>query len=192
MQTILIIMLAVNPMADSSSMTGFRHCAVVAAILVLCVPDIVQPLDDAGDRIRAEAVTRLTTDFSTPERYERRPGGAATSFATPNRDAFSHPSANMSFERRLDFEVGDGVFVRIWVSSPSSTRSSDGLGPLFNARSCQSCHVKDGRGRPPAPGDLAVSMVLRLATGPDGRQPDPVYGSQLQNRSVQGCQPRAG
>ena len=167
-------------------MTGFRHCAVAAGILFLCVPDIVQPLDDSGDRARAEAVTRLTTDFSTPERYERRSGGAATSFATPNRDAFSHPSANMSFERRLDFEVGDGVFVKIWVSSPSSTRSSDGLGPLFNARSCQSCHVKDGRGRPPAPGDLATSMVLRLAAGPDGQQPDPVYGSQLQNRSVQG------
>ena len=167
-------------------MTVFRHCAVAAAIVVVCVPDIVQPDADNDDRARAEAVTRLTTDFSTPEPYERRSGGAATSFATPNRDAFSRPSANMSFERRLDFEVGDGVFVKIWVSSPSSTRSSDGLGPLFNARSCQSCHVKDGRGRPPAPADLAVSMVFRLATGPDGRRPDPVYGSQLQNRSVQG------
>ncbi len=167
-------------------MTWFRHCAVAAAILVLCVPDIVQPVDDSADRARAEAVTRPTTDFSAPEPYERRSGGAATSFATPNRDAFSHPSANMSFERRLDFEVGDGVFVKIWVSSPSSTRSSDGLGPLFNARSCQSCHVKDGRGRPPAPGEPALSMVFRLASGPDGWLPDPVYGSQLQNHSVQG------
>ena len=167
-------------------MIGFRHSAAAATLLIPLVgASGPAPASDA-ERARIEAVTRPATGFSAPERYERRPGGAATSFATPNRDAFSHPSANMSFERKLDFEVGDGVFVKIWVSSPSSTRSSDGLGPLFNARSCQSCHVKDGRGRPPAPGDPAVSMVLRLSAGPDGRQPDPAYGGQLQNRSVQG------
>ncbi|MCY3980852.1 MAG: c-type cytochrome [Alphaproteobacteria bacterium] len=167
-------------------MAGFRHGVVAAALAALCAPDIALASGDSVDRARIEAVTRPATDFTAPERYERRPGGAATSFATPNRDAFSHPSANMPFERKLDFEVGDGVFVKIWVSSPSSTRSSDGLGPLFNARSCQSCHVKDGRGRPPVPGDPAVSMVFRLSAGTDGRDPDPVYGGQLQNRSVQG------
>ena len=167
-------------------MIGFRFTVAVAVLLAPFAG--IAGMSSASDveRARVEAVTRPTTDFSAPERYERRPGGAATSFATPNRDAFSHPSANMSFERKLDFEVGDGVFVKIWVSSPSSTRSSDGLGPLFNARSCQSCHVKDGRGRPPVPGDPAVSTVLRLSAGPGGRQPDPTYGGQLQNRSVQG------
>ncbi len=167
-------------------MNRFSHTVATAAILLPFAG--IAGVSSGGDaeRARIEAVTRPATDFTAPERYERRPGGAATSFATPNRDAFSHPSANMSFERKLDFEVGDGVFVKIWVSSPSSTRSSDGLGPLFNARSCQSCHVKDGRGRPPVPGDRAVSMVLRLSTGPDGREPDPSYGGQLQNHSVQG------
>ena len=62
----------------------------------------------------------------------------------------------MTFERQLDFKVGDGIFRKQWVSAPSSTESSDGLGPLFNARSCQNCHLKDGRGRPPAPGETAV------------------------------------
>ena len=165
-------------------MNGFRHTAAALLVPFVGVAGLSGASD--ADRARIEAVTRPATDFSVPERYERRPGGAATSFATPNRDAFSHPSANMPFEHQLDFEVGDGVFVKIWVSSPSSTRSSDGLGPLFNARSCQSCHVKDGRGRPPVPGDAAVSMVLRLSAGPDGRAPEPVYGGQLQNRSVQG------
>lgn len=154
---------------------------------------------DAGEAARVAAVTRPTTDFSEPEPYERHPAGAATSFKPLNSNAFSHPSANMSFERELDFRVGDGIFRKLWVSSPSSTRSSDGIGPIYNARSCQACHIKDGRGRPPAPGEVAVSMFLRLSVPPQTQEqrqaraanriatvPEPVYGRQLQNFSVQG------
>lgn len=113
--------------------------------------------------------------------------------------AFSQPSANMTFERQLDFRVGDGIFRKLWVPSPSSTKSSDGLGPLLNARGCQSCHLRDGRGRPPAVSEAATSMVLRLSIPPQtdaDRQtlatylraatPEPTYGGQLQNFSVNG------
>src|SRR3546814_8564530 len=75
----------------------------------------------------------------------------------------------MSFKRELDFKIGNGLFRKLWVSSPSSTTSSDGLGPLFNARSCQRCHLKDGRGHPPAanwPEDDATSMLVRLSVPP--------------------------
>ncbi len=130
---------------------------------------------------------------------ERWPGGEATVTKPLNSSIFSYPSANMRFERQLDFKIGDGIFRKLWTSSPSSTTSSDGLGPLYNARSCQSCHLKDGRGRPPADGEAAVSMFLRLSIPPQGeadRQalesflrnvtPEPTYGTQLQNFSVQG------
>ncbi|MDE0908616.1 MAG: thiol oxidoreductase, partial [SAR324 cluster bacterium] len=69
----------------------------------------------------------------------------------------------MSVGAKTDFKFGNGFFQRLWVSSLSSTKSADGLGPLFNARSCQRCHLKDGRGHPPAanwPDDDAVSMFL--------------------------------
>lgn len=108
----------------------------------------------------------------------------------------------MSFERQLDFRVGDGIFRKVWVSAPASTVSSDGLGPLYNARSCQGCHLRDGRGHPPAanwPDATAVSMFLRLSIPPQtaeqeallaaGRQlvvPEPTYGTQLQDKAVQG------
>lgn len=133
------------------------------------------------------------------EAGEGRPAGAATSFKPVNASAFSHPSSNMEFRRQLDFRIGDGIFRKLWVSSPSSTASSDGLGPLFNARSCQSCHLKDGRGRPPAKGESAVSMLLRLSIPPQDENqrrrldsllttaiPEPNYGTQLQTASVQG------
>ncbi|MEX2455055.1 MAG: di-heme oxidoredictase family protein, partial [Rhodospirillaceae bacterium] len=151
-------------------------------------------------------MTKPTTDFSQPERFEQFPGGALTSFKIVNADSFSHSSANMSFERELDFKVGNGFFRRFWVSSPSSTRSADGLGPLFNSRACQSCHLKDGRGRPPAVGmdrdNDASSMFLRLSIPPQsdeqhtalksGRRasiPEPTYGNQLQDFAIQGHRP---
>lgn len=154
---------------------------------------------DADEAARIARVTAPATDFSAAEPFERNPGGAATGNKHLNSSVFSHPSANMSFERQLDFRVGDGVFRKLWVSVPSSTLSSDGLGPLFNARSCQSCHLKDGRGAPPQGDEAAVSMFLRLSIPPQTEAdrealasrrrsviPEPTYGGQLQNFSIQG------
>ncbi|MGE0724977.1 MAG: di-heme oxidoredictase family protein [Alphaproteobacteria bacterium] len=147
----------------------------------------------------AADVVRPATRFDRAERYEANSGGAATATGAFDRSAFSRPSGNMDFARQLDFKVGDGVFRKLWVSAPSSTRSSDGLGPLFNARSCQSCHLKDGRGHPPAVGEAAVSMFLRLSVPPRTAEEkgqvaalrlatvdEPSYGGQLQNFSIQG------
>ncbi len=152
------------------------------------------------DRARVVSVTAAPSDFEKPEPFEAMSGGAATSRATPNRDAFSQSSANLDFEDELTFKLGNGLFRKLWVSSPSSTQASDGLGPLFNARSCQRCHLKDGRGHPPASlSDSAVSMLMRLSVPPRTaeekaafargiihRVPEPTYGGQLQDHAVQG------
>ncbi len=160
------------------------------------------PRDDlsGADLRRVRAVTAPATDFSRPEPYERMAGGAATSLALVNSNAFSHPSANLTFEGRRDFALGNGLFRKVWVTAPASTRASDGLGPLFNARACQRCHIKDGRGHPPRdPDDLATSMLLRLSVPPRSAgerlgleskvlafHPEPTYGSQLQDFAVPG------
>jgi len=155
-----------------------------------------------AEAARVAAVTAPPTDFSAPEKFEARPGGAATSTRGFDANAFSHSSGNMPLERELDFKVGNGFFRKLWVTAPSSTQVSDGLGPLYNARSCQSCHLKDGRAHPPSgPGDPAVGMFLRLSVpaGPAdlrpeiaaiqnylGTLPDPTYGGQLQNFGIIG------
>ena len=152
------------------------------------------------DLARVEAVTAAPTDFTKAEPFELMAGGATTSLATPDGNAFSHPSANLTFEGETDFKVGNGLFKKVWVSSPASTEASDGLGPLWNARSCQRCHLKDGRGHPPeGPGDSAISMFLRLsvparteaehaalARREQLRIPEPTYGGQLQDHAVPG------
>ena len=142
-------------------------------------------------------------DFSKLEPGEKFPGGQATSLKSNNdANAFSNASGNMPVDRVLDFKGGNRIFRLLWVSPPSSMQSADGLGPLFNARSCQRCHLKDGRGHPPRanfPDDDATSMFLRLSIPPqtaDERAqiaarrinavPDPTYGGQLQDFAVEG------
>jgi len=152
------------------------------------------------DARRVAAVTRPATDFSKAETFERMQAGAGTTTRKVSRDSFSHFLANLSNKGERDFKIGNGLFRKVWVSSPSSTRASDGLGPLFNARSCQHCHLKDGRGHPPAgPDESAVSMFLRLSIPPETdaqrkrmaegrllRVPEPTYGGQLQDIAVPG------
>ncbi len=128
---------------------------------------------------------------------EELPGGEATSRRlAKNANAFSHVSGNAGFDREFDFKIGNGIFKKLWVSAPASTNSSDGLGPLYNARACQRCHLKDGRGHPPENlSDNAVSMLLRVGIPSSGDsppvKPDPVYGGQIQDFAIQGHKPEA-
>ncbi len=119
-----------------------------------------------------------------------------------DHNAYSLPLANQSMTKRLDFSVGNSFFRNPWVEAPSSTEARDGLGPLFNTNSCQGCHIKDGRGHPPAPGETPVSLFLRLSVPADpdkdaellerqGVKPAPVYGTQLQNAALPSFKPEA-
>lgn len=152
------------------------------------------------DQRRVFEITKKTNNFTKAEPFEQMSAGATTSTQKPSVNAFSQHSENLSFEGQRDFKLGNGLFRKIWTPTPSSTLASDGLGPLFNARSCQRCHLKDGRGHPPKDAnDLATSMFLRLSVPPKTEEekskiasgemaliPEPTYGGQLQDFAVPG------
>ncbi|MCA9705788.1 MAG: thiol oxidoreductase [Myxococcales bacterium] len=114
---------------------------------------------------------------------EELAGGETTVFDETGL-AFALALRNLDHEQRGDHFVGNSFFNQNWVQAPASTEGRDGLGPVFNARSCSGCHFRDGRGTPPEPGEPMVSMLVRLSVpgqAPDGGPlPDPVYGDQLQ------------
>lgn len=134
----------------------------------------------------------LTTAVLAEEAQEALSGGAATVFAT-TRQAFGQPLPHLTADQETRFFVGNSFFNRNWVSAPSSTTARDGLGPLFNARSCSACHLHDGRGRPPEPGEEMLSMLVRLSIpGQDVKQgvvPEPTYGDQLNGLAVHDVPP---
>ncbi|MGQ0457133.1 MAG: di-heme oxidoredictase family protein [Hyphomicrobium sp.] len=90
----------------------------------------------------------------------------------------------------LDAAAGKALFDRLWVPAPASTDAADGLGPLFNARGCVSCH-RDGGGaravrREDGRSDIDGAVVRFGAA--DGRT-DPLFGQQLQTNAVPGLAP---
>ncbi|RJE81123.1 thiol oxidoreductase [Paracoccus sp. JM45] len=149
---------------------------------------------------RIKSVTTPTRDFTKAVPFESNQGGAGTVRRTGDQQAFSLSQKNLSFEQAAEFSVGNGLFERIWVTPPSSTIASDGLGPMFNTRACQDCHIKDGRGHAPTgPDDDAGSLVVRLGIPVDpepadlqavadyiSAKGDPVYGHQFSDLSVAG------
>jgi len=120
---------------------------------------------------------------------ETAAAGTAT-VVDATRDAFSLPAPSLTPEHRVAFFVGNSLFNRSWVAAPASVESRDGLGPLFNARSCSGCHFRDGRSRPPDAGEPMRTMLLRVSvpgSGPHGASlPEPTYGDQIQGNANPG------
>src|SRR6056297_1424484 len=190
-------------------MSPSRFCLAVACLLVApSVAAVGAGLGDphldvvprtAEERARIAGVLAPPPGFDAAEPFEAMSAGAATVRASATADAFSQPSATLDPEGEFDFRLGNGLFRKLWVSAPASTRASDGLGPLYNARSCQRCHLKDGRGHPPeGPGDDRTSMFLRVSipgtpedaipgiAGYIATAPDPTYGGQIQDKALPG------
>lgn len=117
--------------------------------------------------------------------------GGGTTIHETNRNAFSQPAANLDVQRRGEFFIGNAFFNSAWIVAPASAGARDGLGPLFNARSCDACHNNDGRGRPPEhEGERPVSLVIQFATPTpgDNKEPrsDPRYGANFNPFAIGG------
>lgn len=89
-------------------------------------------------------------------------------------------------KREFDAAGGWALFKRTWVSAPSSQADGAGLGPLFDARSCNACHAGGGAGRVT---EDAIGSGLTIRVGRSDGTPDPVYGTQMQTQALPGLEP---
>src|SRR5690606_15428781 len=94
------------------------------------------------------AIGACTRSDPLGELLQPNSGGAMT-VSESSRHAFSRPATNLTVAQRGEFFIGNAFFNSPWVVAPASASARDGLGPLFNARSCDACHNNDGRGQPP-------------------------------------------
>ena len=85
-------------------------------------------------------------------------------------DNFTTPFDMLSHDLNARFTRGEEAFIRIFTVE-------EGLGPIFNNRSCVSCHPGNGRGTP----DLAL---IRFSMGHD-LIPD-MGGPQFQDKAIPG------
>jgi CxxC motif-containing protein (DUF1111 family) len=126
------------------------------------------------------------------EQSEWLSGGSQTVFNS-GAGAFSSVFPNLNANLERVHAIGDGAFGQTFVSRPATI--NPGLGPIFNNVSCTSCHVNDGRGKPPVGSEQIASLLIRLSLPGTDEHGGPVavpgFGLQLQQRGIFGVQPEA-
>ncbi len=136
---------------------------------------------------------------------------AAASGAAPALDVApaSEPVANQPFANRrepppyrrltdkeaAEYELGLAVFnTQFVVAGTPNAGCRDGIGPLFNAASCDECHNNGARGRGPMEdGPLPAALVIQLGApspqNPSDPEGDPAYGRVFNTLAVEGVPP---
>lgn len=134
--------------------------------------DLLRWISIAG--VVAIAVVIAATTSSAPT----RPGGEASISIGKKHRTLLLPAANLPAADRPLFNAGKALAQQPWIKAPSSTDARDGLGPLYNARSCVICHLEGGRGEVAEAGAPLIATIVRV------RGADPIYGTQLQTASI--------
>ena len=106
-----------------------------------------------------------------------------------------HAWRELSSEDQAKFDLGYAVFNTEWAPANTPAGRTDGLGPLFNAQSCDACHNSRRRGRGPrsdgeAPADLVMQLGKRLPDGSVQRGIDE-YGYVLNTTAISGYEREA-
>ena len=133
--------------------------------------------------------TSLNLIFADPN----FPGGKTTN-EVENKNSFSLSARNLEEHMKINFLVGNALFERIWEDAKLSKNiAKDGLGPFFSAKSCESCHISDGRGHlPKSASDNTVSVVIQISKDSKNSDSkiknveDSTYGGQISEFSVEG------
>jgi CxxC motif-containing protein (DUF1111 family) len=119
-------------------------------------------------------------------------GGENMTIYDASSQAFGQAGPGLSANDHQMNAAGDVIFEAAFVAPPSPVFS--GLGPIMNNNTCSSCHINDGRGRPPLSGQLLQSMLFRISIpGVDpttgGPLAVPGFGTQVQTQAVTAVSP---
>ena len=87
----------------------------------------------------------------------------ATAYPVPARAEQAKGKAGDT-DRARTVELGRSLFAREWVPGDSRSHGGDGLGPVYNERSCLACHNQGGPGGS-APADKNIDIVTASGDG---------------------------
>jgi CxxC motif-containing protein (DUF1111 family) len=149
-------------------------------LYIICVMTMLVTFYACKKDVETEEAISFSAYYVPGEEYS---AGSCTTI-DQSAMAFSYQVDGLSNQQKLDFFVGNSFFNQNWVEAPSSTTARDGVGPLFNARSCSGCHFRDGRGEPETGNGLLFRLSINGTTGTGGPMPHDAYGSQLQDFSI--------
>lgn len=164
-------------------------------VFLLIVSIIFLSACDQTNKTMADYTRLSAPEFSSAEDY---PGGQ-TSAEVSSQPSLQLPAANLANELKPNFHAGKALANQPWVKAPTVTFARDGLGPIYNARTCLMCHIKGGKGFIPSNNETPIrGTLVRLSKAIDeqnsdlnaelikhtGVIPHPIYGDQVQGQSV--------
>ncbi|MGL1958165.1 MAG: thiol oxidoreductase [Colwellia sp.] len=182
--------------ANSTNKSKFTLLRLGLSILVIClfflgrqiVITVFLPFSGYGDADMSYLAKELPESLSA---------GDLTHFHSKEK-AFEQEAPNLSWGLSAAFDRGDGIFERPYAPAqrPGFSYNADGLGPIFNNVSCESCHLGDGRAKPPAgANEMLNGGFIRVSVpgvGPYGEPLSPKgYGHQIGDRAIEGVKPEA-
>ena len=114
-----------------------------------------------------------------------------------NKKVFMQQVSGLNYEEQDKAILGFSFYRIPWVEAPAATTARDGLGPLFNANTCISCHPNNAVGSVyNDKGQISRAYVMRLSVPSDGSAvhqklekyngfvPEPNYGGQVSVNGV--------
>jgi len=145
---------------------------VCLLMLVSCVKE---------DQTKKDKIPQVDINFT---RTWLPPAGSAT-IAYNSESPFLKIFDNIDVKDIQNVSQGRELFIAEWNIAPGSRVLLDGLGPMFNAKACVSCHISNGRINPyNENGSLHDSFLFRI--GNNESQTHPILGKQLQTRGTTG------
>ena len=168
------------------------HYAIILAGVFACTdqteppPAPSQPEDVALDNNGSGIELELNAGRIDREAHTALSGGATTVFRE-DEEAFETAAPNLSGDHLTQHEEGDEAFELAHVRGSGV---NGGLGPVFDNTSCESCHLGDGRGRPPEiEGGQFTSMLFRSSISGEDAAGGPMgiptgFGGQLQMQAL--------
>ena len=116
-------------------------------ISYLSVGVMLTACDSDSNRIEEAKQQAYIADKLVPE-FDVAEHNSAGGMTTRRLYAsYIYPGNNVSRTMQLNFWTGFSLFRDPWVAAPSATGNRDGLGPLFNTRSCVACHTAGSRAK---------------------------------------------
>ena len=172
--------------AHSNALTA-RIAAVTIDIRFWC--GLVAVIIFAASIVLLMMLTRINLAKVEAEALLVENLGGDTTVLPFSQDAFRLSTPNLTDEDRRVFEVGETLFNQNWATAPDVAEAQDGLGPTFNAPARSTCHILNGRARPPLNNDGSEPGLLFRPSVPgtdaNGNPLElPVYGDQLQDRAI--------
>ncbi|MDP8034504.1 di-heme oxidoredictase family protein [Pasteurella atlantica] len=140
----------------------------------------------------AEHSTSIDPELLNPIVSQKKEKDPERWFETKNsRNTFplKHQINGLDYDEEDLFTIGRSFFTIPWVAAPSATTARDGLGPLFSANTCVSCHgkrnfgyIKNEQGhinRALAFKFVNLSKTYDFNQTFKAQYTDPIYGGQL-------------